>query len=631
MSPTQAPAALASQALERHSQPHSQPQFEPQLRAGLAALTLGRARCANWSNIPFALAVTWVLWVAVNPAWLLGWLVVKIAVSLLRVVHSEHYRRQGTLDSARTLRQLEWTLVADGAVTGLLGTVLLPREDPVMAVLMVATLLGVAAVALMTLAMHLRVMLAYILPLLVPSMLFHFGQFSAVSPVVSTFVGAGMAFFLFVLLTDGRRMSDHTTDMLRLRYAMQDMAAQRESALEQAQRSSAAKGQFLATISHEMRTPLHGILGLARELQRADVTTERLRADYLHTIEHTGEHLLGIINDVLDYSKLESQHLRLLPQPFELVALLTSVRDVINVSAIDKGLTFDITHSVPAACWVMGDAVRLRQVLLNLAGNAVKFTDQGGVRLVAQRDSSGVLRVDVSDTGPGVPAADRERIFTAFQQLDGSFARRHGGAGLGLTISRELARAMGGDLSCHDRESGAPGATPPPGARFHLHVVLPDVSAPGPEREAPRGPSFAMTEPGVTNAEASVTTPPPHRVLLVEDNEVNAMVAHVMLERTGLKVTLATNGRQAVAMATQSHFDLILMDCQMPGLDGFEATARIRDAERKSGLDHVPIVALTANAFEGDRERSLAAGMDEHLAKPFTEADLIAVVQRYLG
>ena len=602
-------------------------ELERRVRIGLAELTLSRARCANWENIPFAAAVCWMLWGAVNPVWLLTWFAAKVVTSALRATTTARFLGINLLDPLRRLRWLEVLLILDGAITGLLGTCLLPKDNAMLSMLMIATLMGVAAVALMTLAMHQRVMLDFALPLLVPPLGYQLVQFTE----LSLFVSGGIGFFLLVLLTEGRRTSEQATDMLRLRFATQDMAAQREQALEQAQRSNAAKGQFLATISHEMRTPLHGILGLARELQRADTTTDLLRAEYLHTIEHTGEHLLGIINDVLDYSKLESQHLRLQPQPFELAALLASVRDVVNVSASDKGLTFDLTHSVPAACWVMGDAARLRQVLLNVVGNAIKFTDQGGVRFVAQRDSGGVLQVDVSDTGPGVPEADRERIFTAFQQLDGSFARRHGGAGLGLTISRELARAMGGDLSCHDTEPLAPGATPPRGARFHLQVLLPDVSAPTPQRESTRWPSFAMTQPGVTDVDAPDTLPMPCRVLLVEDNEVNAMVAQVMLERAGLKVSLAVDGAQAVALATNNHFDLILMDCQMPGLDGFEATARIRASERKAGLDHVPIVALTANAFDGDRERSLAAGMDEHLAKPFTEGDLLAVVQRYLG
>ena len=620
-------SATASTKATKATKATEATELERRVRIGLAELTLSRARCANWENIPFAAAVCWMLWGAVNPVWLLAWFAAKVVISALRATTTDRFLGINLLDPLRRLRWLEVLLFLDGAITGLLGTYLLPKDNAVLSVLMVATLMGVAAVALMTLAMHQRVMLDFALPLLVPPLVYQLVQFTE----LSLYISGGIGFFLLVLLTEGRRTSEQATDMQRLRYATQDMAAQREQALEQAQRSNAAKGQFLATISHEMRTPLHGILGLARELQRADTTTDLLRAEYLQTIERTGEHLLGIINDVLDYSKLESQHLRLQPQPFELAALLNSVRDVVHVSASDKGLTFDLTHSVPAACWVMGDAVRLRQVLLNVVGNAIKFTDQGGVRFLAQRDSSGVLQVDVSDTGPGVPEADRERIFTAFQQLDGSFARRHGGAGLGLTISRELARAMGGDLSCHDMEPLALGATPPSGARFHLQVLLPDVSAPSPQHEAPRWSSFAMTQPGVTDMDAPDTLPMPCRVLLVEDNEVNAMVAQVMLERAGLKVSLAVDGAQAVALATKNHFDLILMDCQMPGLDGFEATARIRASERKAGLDRVPIVALSANAFDGDRERSLAAGMDEHLAKPFTEGDLLAVVQRYLG
>ena len=239
----------------------------------------------------------------------------------------------------------------------------------------------------------------------------------------------------------------------------------------------------------------------------------------------------------------------------------------------------------------------------------MKFTATGSVTLHAATSRPGWCRIEVADTGPGVPAADRQRIFQAFEQLDGSFARRHGGTGLGLTISLELAAAMGGELRCLDAPLG--------GALFSLD--LPAQAAPPGRVGAPQPP---------TDANQTLTG----RVLLAEDNPVNALVAEAVLTRMGLQVYTVTDGRHAVEEASHSprRYDLVLMDCQMPGVDGFEATVLIRRHESEQGLLRLPVVALTANALEGDRERSLQAGMDEHLAKPFREGELADVLRRHL-
>jgi two-component system, sensor histidine kinase len=281
------------------------------------------------------------------------------------------------------------------------------------------------------------------------------------------------------------------------------------------------------------------------------------------------------------------------------------VVDLARVSAHEKGLWLRVEQDLAQPCWVQGDPARLRQVLLNLTGNAIKFTDHGGVTISSTRNAQGDAAFEVRDSGPGVPEADRERIFHAFEQLDGGFARRHGGTGLGLTISRELTHAMGGDLLCLP----ALGT----GAAFRVRLRLPGVAAPAP-----------AAAPGAQNNALRGS------VLLAEDNAVNAIVAEAVLQRLGLVVKLVTDGHQAVAQAAAGGFDVVLMDCHMPGLDGYEATARIRQHELQHHLRRLPIVALTANALEGDRERSLAAGMDDHLAKPFREEDLVATLRRYL-
>ena len=308
-----------------------------------------------------------------------------------------------------------------------------------------------AAIGLIVLSVRRFACLGFCVPVLLPPILYQLSMGTR----LSLYTAMAMAIFLGLIVGEGRRAAATTRTMLRLRFEMAILADQRQQALDLAQRHSAVKGQFLATMSHEMRTPLHGLLGMARLLQReAPQFSPARQAESLQIVERTGEHLLGIINDVLDHSRIESGHLRLLRQGFDLRALLVSVVDLMKPAALEKGLGLNLVDLLPAHCRVEGDANRLRQVLLNLAGNAVKFTDQGGVTLAARRDAAGTVVIDVSDTGPGVPIGERERIFDAFRQLDGSFSRRHGGTGLGLTISRDLMIAMGGSLDCLDAPGG---------------------------------------------------------------------------------------------------------------------------------------------------------------------------------
>ena len=573
---------------------------EALVRAAQYEMVVDRSRSANLIGTPFAAVVVWLLWDSVDPGRLLGWLALKGLCSLARIAITRAFDRERATGSLRWGRRFVWAIAADGAVFGLLGTLLLPVHDVALSAVMVATLIGIAAIGLVVLSPSLQAALAHTIPTLLPAAAMQFLR----GDTLSTYIGIGMMVFLGLTVLEGRRAAAHTRDMLRLRFRMDELAAQRQQALDEAKRSSAVKGQFLATMSHELRTPLHGMLGLTR-LMRREGAAGSAAADRLEVMERTGEHLLNVINEVLEHSRLDGGHLKLRPLPFDPRALIDSVAGLMRPSALEKGLALTLVDRLPPGLHLVGDAHRVRQVLLNLAGNALKFTDHGSVTIEAQLDAGRRLCIDVSDTGPGVAPAERERIFEAFRQLDGSFSRRHGGSGLGLTISRQLVEAMGGTIECRD----APGG----GACFSVGLPLPTAAAPA---------------PGMP--------PPPHRhslsgrVLLVEDNPVNAMVAQETLRILGLEVVTVAGGEQAVACATQDRFDLILMDCQMPGVDGFEATSRIRRHERGTGADRVPIVALTANALLGDRERSLAAGMDDHIAKPFRDDDLIRVLGRLL-
>ena len=573
----------------------------------VAELVFERSRSSNLLGVPVALLLVWLLWGSVPEGALLAWLVLKVGVTAWRVAVMARYDRDGPAQLPRWQRHFLVALAADGVVFGLLGTWLLPAQDPVLEVVLVATLLGIAALALVVLSASLQASLVLTVPVLLPALVVQLLH----ADKVSIYLAAGMAVFLGLVVVEGRRASAHTAAMLRLKFSADELAAQRQAALAEAERSNAVKGRFLATMSHEMRTPLHGILGLAAMLQQDEAAPPAVGRERLRTLQQTGEHLLALINDVLDYSRIESGHLTLRPEDFDLHEALQACAALARVQADDKGLALRLALDLPTPCPVHGDEARLRQVVLNLLGNAVKFTPAGHVRLSAHGPPGGPLRLAVADTGPGVPEAARERVFEAFEQLDGSFARRHGGTGLGLSISLELARAMGGTLGCAQAPEG--------GALFELVLPLPPAQA----RFSPRRPAaIAPTEPARLRG----------RVLLAEDNPVNAMVAMAALQRLGLVVHAVDDGDAALAELQRcpGAHDLVLMDCQMPGLDGFEATRRLRAWEQAGERPRVPVVALTANALEGDRERSLEAGMDDHLAKPYGLAELHTVLSRHL-
>jgi PAS domain S-box-containing protein len=447
-----------------------------------------------------------------------------------------------------------------------------------------------------------------------------------------------------------RNITARKNDEKRLQEYAQELERKNEeleSALVTAREATQLKSRFLANMSHEIRTPMNGVLGMTDFLLGTSLTAEQ--QEFAGSIKKSADALLTLINDILDLSRIEAGKLRLDRFPFSLAATVEESSSLFALQARIKGLDFSSAVSGDLPDMLVGDAGRIRQVLTNLIGNAVKFTDSGRIdveaEMVRPTEDGVLIRFSVRDTGIGIPPEQQSRLFESFTQGDGSSTRKYGGTGLGLSISKQLVELMGGELGVESRPGEgsrfwftasfgkaavvAPAAPP----RRPIPVPAPPMPAAPPSPAVPKLP-IPSPKPAGVPPQKSTGVPPqesngsPRKlwVLLAEDNEINQRIALRLLEKLGLGADAVDNGRAAVEALAQKNYDMVLMDCMMPEMDGFEATAVIRNRERGKG--HIPICALTANAMEGDREKCLAAGMDDYISKPVGLDKLREVVER---
>lgn len=548
---------------------------------------------------------------------LFGWAAAVAAISALRVLLAV-WAKRSALDTGRALPNTPEVCIAvgllSGGVWGAAATLLFPLGHSELYFVTAFLLIGMPAGAISSFGAWWPAYAAYVLASVGPFAIYFLlgGQHE--------FMIAGLAACLFgvFLMREAFVIGRTIQRNIAQRIALLAMTRSLGDALDRADAANRAKSTFLANMSHELRTPLNVIIGMSQLL--AEAPDEPQHRHLPNSIRRAGQALLALISDVLDLSQIEAGKITLQIAPFAPRQLVEDVLDMFEPEAASKSLRLDATYAISVPERFVGDQARLRQILVNLVGNALKFTAVGSVRieLDVETDTAGgrVLSIAVVDTGPGIDENDHLRIFSAFQQGDDSSTRAHPGTGLGLNISRDLVALMGGEIDLRSVVGE--------GSRFNVRVP-----------ESSRADTFSEPAPdGVSSlpvvADAAPLPISGLKILVVEDNLLNASLVKLMLERDGCAVECAGNGNHALEMMRTGSWHAVLMDCQMPEMDGYATTRRWRHIETMERRMRLPILALTAHAMADDRKKCLDAGMDDYLTKPVKLDSLRAVLSRYV-
>ncbi len=548
-------------------------------------------------------------WTSRNDVWI--WLVIQISMSVGRIILFRFFLRHKHNDTT-TYNWLNFHLFAvmlSGIVWASGSIIYFKQDDPVVCFFIAMIIAGVVSGALPNLAPHFPSFCVFAAP-----MLLVFAVRNLVAGKVEFYVLAALTILLAgVLISSARFFNRILLDTFRLNIEKDSLVENLKLERTAAETANNAKSDFLAAMSHEIRTPLNGVLGMIGVLEGTPLSDQQ--RGYVKTIHLSANTLLSLISNILDFSSIEAEKVVITKLPFDPSAVCREVAELFGFTVKSKGLSLLLHIDSKFAGNFIGDANRLRQILINLVGNAVKFTEKGTIELklkVQDENEEGVLfHFSVCDTGVGIPADKMPLLFNKFSQISESLKHRAQGSGLGLAICKGLVTLLGGEIGVDSNTSK--------GSCFWFKIRL--------ARSNQSEMTSSVTSVEMVHPAESGILDGLH-ILVADDVELNRMIMEINLEKEGCRVDVAEDGVEATEMAMKSNYDIILMDCVMPQMDGYEATVKIRELESATNR-HVPIIALTANAIVGEREKCIAAGMDDFLTKPFNIEEVLDTIRRW--